>query len=122
MRTKATRRSPDAGVKEGDVTEATEPDPTAPEVTVCRICGGANEPPGACQLAALELVAVRTLPEAGVPVTVMPPTDVAALLPVPDTAIDAPDPTVIVAEVFVPEVMAENAAPPPETPQAPPAS
>ena len=61
-------------------------------------------------------------PTAGVPVTVIPPTALASIDPVPLRAMLPPVPTVIVAVVFVPEVIALNAAPPPDTPQAPPAS
>ena len=79
-------------------------------------------PAEGCQVAADDDVAVGTYPVDGVPVTVMPPIDVALTVPVPDVAIVAPEPTVIVAVVLVPLVMAENAVPPPEIPQAPPAS
>ncbi len=45
----------------------------------------------------------------------------ASITPVPEWSIVPPEPTVMVAVVLEPVVMAENADPPPATPQAPPA-
>jgi hypothetical protein len=78
-------------------------------------------PDGVCQVAVDELVAVGTCPDEGVPLTATPEIFVALIVPVPLTSSDPPVP-ITRALAFVPEVIAEKAAPPPETPQAPPAS
>src|ERR1700683_559482 len=70
---------------------------------------GTPEAAAAAQSAAVELIAVRTSPADGVPVTVIPPTDVAALVPVLAVVNEAPAPIIIAAAVLVPLVMPLNA-------------
>src|SRR5579872_5019673 len=73
-----------------------------------------------CHIAVVGPVAVGTIPVTGVPVTVTPPIDVAAIVPDPLAARLAPLPTVIAADVLVPDVMPEKDAD--DEPQVEPAS